>query len=253
MNVTGLVDASTGLVVERYHYDSYGRVEFLSDVFASLGTQATQYGNDFLYTGRKLDAETGQMYYRGRYYCDPSLGRFVQRDPIGYAAGDSNLYRYVSNSPLNAVDPWGLAERKILEYGDFEQVDSLELDGDHALAEVNHGGWVIDFSTGTIAFDSSEEQNHATARAMAEGEAKKYNSRVFHGDQEKIDALIRELATRKVNITQNGRLVRQEDRPCNCTFVAVARYSTPPEVSFPGGAPITVAVKAPCRACFLSC
>ncbi|REK22183.1 MAG: hypothetical protein DWQ42_17660 [Planctomycetota bacterium] len=107
MNVTGLVDASTGLVVERYHYDSYGRVEFLSDVFASLGTQATQYGNDFLYTGRKLDTETGLMYYRARYY-DPSLGRFVQRDPIGYAAGDSNLYRYVGNSPINAVDPSGL-------------------------------------------------------------------------------------------------------------------------------------------------
>ncbi|REK23906.1 MAG: RHS repeat-associated core domain-containing protein [Planctomycetota bacterium] len=107
MNVTALVDASTGLVVERYHYDSYGQVEFLNDVFASLGTQATQYGNDFLYTGRKLDSETGLMYYRARYY-DPALGKFVQRDPIGYSAGDSNLYRYVGNSPVNAVDPSGM-------------------------------------------------------------------------------------------------------------------------------------------------
>ncbi|REK23911.1 MAG: hypothetical protein DWQ42_14160 [Planctomycetota bacterium] len=107
MNVTALVDASNGLVVERYHYDPYGRVEFLSDVFASLGTQATQYGNDFLYTGRKLDAETGLMYYRARYY-DPFLGRFVQRDPIGYAAGDSNLYRYVGNGPISFRDPTGL-------------------------------------------------------------------------------------------------------------------------------------------------
>ncbi|REK45958.1 MAG: hypothetical protein DWQ46_07750 [Planctomycetota bacterium] len=32
MNVTALVDASTGLVVERYHYDPYGRVEFLVSV-----------------------------------------------------------------------------------------------------------------------------------------------------------------------------------------------------------------------------
>ena len=126
MNVTGLVDASTGAVVERYHYDPYGRVEFLSDVFASLGTQATQYGNDFLYTGRKLDPETGLMYYRARYY-DPSLGRFVQRDPIGYAAG-WNLYQYVRGGPVNLVDPTGLEDAvytdlKGNEYGDWKYRD----------------------------------------------------------------------------------------------------------------------------------
>jgi len=39
----------------------------------------------------------------------PNLGRFMQNDPIGFSAGDANLFRYVSNSPVNLNDPSGLA------------------------------------------------------------------------------------------------------------------------------------------------
>jgi uncharacterized protein RhaS with RHS repeats len=39
---------------------------------------------------------------------DPSIGRWLQEDPIGFAGGDNNLYRYVTNNPTNAVDPTGL-------------------------------------------------------------------------------------------------------------------------------------------------
>jgi hypothetical protein len=44
---------------------------------------------------------------RNRDY-SASLGRFVQRDPIGFAAGDNNLYRFVGNGPTTKVDPLGL-------------------------------------------------------------------------------------------------------------------------------------------------
>ncbi len=39
---------------------------------------------------------------------DPSIGRWLEEDPIGFEAGDANLYRYVTNGPTNAVDPTGL-------------------------------------------------------------------------------------------------------------------------------------------------
>jgi len=75
------------------------------------------YGNDRLYTGREYDSEIGLYYYRARYY-DAETGRFISRDPIGYA-DDVNLYGYVGNSPVNYVDPLGLAMRGIWAFGYF--------------------------------------------------------------------------------------------------------------------------------------
>ena len=38
---------------------------------------------------------------------DPTVGRFISLDPIGFEAGDTNLSRYVANTPTNATDPTG--------------------------------------------------------------------------------------------------------------------------------------------------
>jgi RHS repeat-associated protein len=66
-----------------------------------------------MFTGREYDSETGLYYYRARYY-KPSIGRFLQTDPIGYAAG-LNLYTYCKNNPIKWADPFGL---KISVQGD---------------------------------------------------------------------------------------------------------------------------------------
>ena len=42
------------------------------------------------------DVTTGLRYMNARYY-DPASGRFLSEDPLGFAAGDTNLYRYVGN------------------------------------------------------------------------------------------------------------------------------------------------------------
>jgi RHS repeat-associated protein len=62
----------------------------------------------FSFTGRELNAATGLYYYRARNYSG-NLGRFITKDPIGFEAGDYNLYRYVENRPLSENDPLGLA------------------------------------------------------------------------------------------------------------------------------------------------
>jgi hypothetical protein len=49
------------------------------------------------------------MYYRARWY-DVQQSRFLSEDPIGFASGDANFYAYVSNNPINAIDPSGLEQ-----------------------------------------------------------------------------------------------------------------------------------------------
>jgi len=39
---------------------------------------------------------------------DPKIGRWMEEDPDGFAAGDADLYRFVGNDPTNATDPTGL-------------------------------------------------------------------------------------------------------------------------------------------------
>jgi RHS repeat-associated protein len=89
-----------GTILNHVVYDSYGQVVGQSDATVEFR---------FGYTGREQDAETGLDYYRARYY-DASNGRFISEEPIGFSAGDSNLTRYVGNSPTNWVDPSGLQE-----------------------------------------------------------------------------------------------------------------------------------------------
>jgi RHS repeat-associated protein len=95
---------SAGVLLNQIDYDSYGNI-------TSQSNPSVTYR--FGYTGREWDGETGQYYYRARYY-DQSIGRFLSQDPIGFTAGDANLYRYVFNSPTNFTDPSGMIAPFIL-------------------------------------------------------------------------------------------------------------------------------------------
>jgi RHS repeat-associated protein len=63
-------------------------------------------GNPYQFTGRRFDPESGNYYYRARVY-SPAIGRFLSMDPLGFDAGDYNLYRYAFNNPTNLTDPTG--------------------------------------------------------------------------------------------------------------------------------------------------
>jgi RHS repeat-associated protein len=60
-----------------------------------------------LFAGYYRDPETGLYHVRNRTL-HAQLGRWLERDPIGYDAGDTNLYAYVANRPTVFVDPAGL-------------------------------------------------------------------------------------------------------------------------------------------------
>ena len=94
-SVTSLT-SSAGAVANSYAYDSFGKLT------ASTGMLV----NPFSYTTREFDQETSIYYYRARYY-DPSVGRFISEDPIGFGGG-THFYRYASNNPVLFDDPLGL-------------------------------------------------------------------------------------------------------------------------------------------------
>lgn len=92
-------------VIERYGYDIFGTPKISDPGGAPLSQSLV--GNRFLFTGREWFSGVGMYDYRNRIFA-PSIGRFLQGDPIRFNAGDINLYRYVANAPQRWIDPDGL-------------------------------------------------------------------------------------------------------------------------------------------------
>ena len=61
----------------------------------------------YRFQGRERSAATGLVNFRMRWY-DPATGRWLSKDPIGLSGG-LNLYAFCLNSPINSIDPFGLA------------------------------------------------------------------------------------------------------------------------------------------------
>jgi RHS repeat-associated protein len=95
-SIVGVTNAS-GTLEDVITYDAYGNfTESNSGVVGS-----------YTYAGMEFDSTTQLYYSRARYY-DATTGRWISQDPLGFDAGDSNLYRYVNNQPTRGTDPSGL-------------------------------------------------------------------------------------------------------------------------------------------------
>jgi RHS repeat-associated protein len=100
------------------HADQLGTAQAITDAtqaivwdaaYAPFGEQAVAAGsfpNNLRFPGQYFDAETGTHYNYQRTY-DPSIGRYVQSDPIGLRGG-VNTYAYVAGNPIRLLDRFGL-------------------------------------------------------------------------------------------------------------------------------------------------
>ena len=107
-NIIRIVDKDLKTIVE-YKYDAFGN--FTKELYTEVENAGTiEQQNHFYYKGYCLDKETGLYYCNSRYY-DPSIGRWISPDDIGYldyaVIGGSNLYVYCVNNPVMYVDPNG--------------------------------------------------------------------------------------------------------------------------------------------------
>jgi RHS repeat-associated protein len=96
-SVRMVVDAATGDVAQRLMYDEFGNV-----------TEDTNPGfQPFGYAGGLYDTQTKLTRFGARDY-DAETGRFTTKDPLGFGGGDTNLYVYGVDDPINRTDPSGL-------------------------------------------------------------------------------------------------------------------------------------------------
>ncbi|MGH7740533.1 MAG: RHS repeat-associated core domain-containing protein [Candidatus Eiseniibacteriota bacterium] len=95
-SVRGVVDVSSGAIVQKRDYDAWGVVTL------SSGTNTQALG----YAGGLSDASTSLVRFGARDY-DPVAGRWTAKDPVGFGGGDANLYCYGVSEPVNHLDPDG--------------------------------------------------------------------------------------------------------------------------------------------------
>ncbi|MCB1568692.1 MAG: RHS repeat-associated core domain-containing protein, partial [Xanthomonadales bacterium] len=162
-----VIDTQTGAIAQRLDYDAWGKV--LDDT--NPGFQP------FGFAGGLYDLDTGLVRFGARDY-DPTTGRWTAKDPIRFGGGDSNLYAYVGNDPINRIDPSGLspeggfclAQDYLKRFG-----NDAERAWEEAMTDRIARGWEARDPYGA---DLRNAENYLWARQFVEGGASRWHGRL---------------------------------------------------------------------------
>jgi len=169
---------------EFFTYDALGSTVALtlqsgavqkSDLYEAFGNVVSSTGsssNNRLSHTKERDSSIG-LDNHGRRYFDPEVGRYINRDPIGYGDG-LNVYLYVHNNPINQIDPLGL----------YAGVDDLSAAGIGAICGFGAqlvGDVVRSVAQGRVQVSSWEHYVSSTVAGAAAGEAAIYSGPVGAG------------------------------------------------------------------------
>jgi len=119
-----VVNAATGAIAEQINYDEFGNV--INDT--NPGFQP------FGFAGGLYDQDTKFVRFGARDY-NPAIGRWTAKDPVRFAGGDTNLYGYVLDDPVNLVDPAGLEPEALPGWPLFQLDHLVEVAGANAVAQ----------------------------------------------------------------------------------------------------------------------
>ncbi|MBN2179211.1 MAG: hypothetical protein JW743_07250 [Deltaproteobacteria bacterium] len=95
-----IIADTSGNVVKQIDYDSFGNI---------ITDSNPAFDVPFGFAGGLFDKETGLIRFGYRDY-DPEIGRWTAKDPILFAGGDTDLYGYCLNDPVNLIDSLGLKQ-----------------------------------------------------------------------------------------------------------------------------------------------
>lgn len=104
-NIACVLDHQKCKIVESYCYSAYREEKITNNRGKEVSNSSI--GNPWRYRGKRIDKETGLIYFGYRYY-SPEIGRWISPDPLGSIDGP-NLYSYARNNPINYVDYFGFA------------------------------------------------------------------------------------------------------------------------------------------------
>ena len=167
-----IVNATTGAIAEQISYDAWGNVT--SD--SNPGFQP------FGFAGGLYDTDTGLVHFGARDY-DPQTGRWISKDPVLFNAGETSLYGYAANDPINFIDPTGLLHIPFTHIwvpaGETFGAESAQYWADQFVKNSGPEAW-FDYGMGLFASLWTPCTSDATLSTLlaAEG-AGRYSSRPF--------------------------------------------------------------------------